>query len=428
MKRRAAVIFPKGDENASLSPEVDLLLKTTSCDFGTLQRFSSKRSVCPLKRKVKACVVAVLLTALLVYHGSLLLCCILARKEHGTIRRALACLRIGCSVVVTSLAISRDARISANRSQLTWLYRSLPQLDPSSLRSRRVNALRWIALAFSLCNVIFAAFHSFLPDMNSRARDAYFAELWFGLNASRLEPAAVDILWSFESVVYAVSTDVLVLNVAMCYAVCCVLFKARLRDFRLSLHWHHRRHDEHSGWVDDVSLKLRHVQHLRLLLAKAIDRFEDTFSPMVFWICVACVADICNNLYNFIDHNLNNFASPAHRVHWFRQVAVYVKFGFGLLFFVLFSTSAAAINEEATLAMPDIERLTLDAEDAGSREAHLRAVSLLSCFSRPYTELTAWKVFVLTRGFIFRVLGAIVTYGVIVLQFVHFGATETNRK
>ncbi|KAK8766661.1 hypothetical protein V5799_006557 [Amblyomma americanum] len=312
--------------------------------------------------------------------------------------------------------------MAATKCQLASLYRGLPQLGPPSLRPWKINALRRIVQVFSLCNILFAAAHSFLPDMTVKAREAYFAEMWFGLNASRLEPAAADFLWAAESVVYAISADLYIFNAAMLYAVFCALFKARMLDFRLSLQWHRHRCVNHCGGF--VSDELRRVQRLHSRLAQATSRFEEVFSPMVFWICVACVADICNNLYNFFDHNLNNFSSPAHRVHWFRRWAVYIRFGFGMAFFVLFSTSAAAVNEEAALALPEVEILTLDAEDAESSEYQLRALSLLSRFSRPYARLTAWKVFVLTRGFVFRVLGAIVTYGVIVLQFIHFDQPE----
>ncbi|KAL1425991.1 hypothetical protein MTO96_018641 [Rhipicephalus appendiculatus] len=280
--------------------------------------------------------------------------------------------------------------------------------------------LVWVARVFAFFNVLFAAAHSFLPDMNAKAREAYFAELWFGLKASRLQPAVADALWAVESVVYALSAEVYIFNVAVTYTVCCVLFKARLRDFRMSLQW--RRHRGATNWSGFEALcnELRRVERLHSRLAQAAGHFEDVFSPMVFWICVACVADICNNLYNFFDHNLNNFASPTHRVYWLRRWVVYARFGFGVLLFVLFSASAAAVNEEGKLALPEVERLTLDAEDADSSEAHLRVLSLLSRFSRPYAQMTAWKVFDLTRGFVIRVLGAIVTYGVIVLQFVHF--------
>ncbi|KAH7979002.1 hypothetical protein HPB49_007734 [Dermacentor silvarum] len=403
-----------------LPSNIESLLNSV-CNSGTLQRLSSMGSTCNLKRKLKACAVVVLLAVVLAHHVALLFLTIIQHNEHSAIRRALACLRVGCSVVVASMMFRRDTSITATKCQLASLYRSFPQLGPPSLRPRRLKVLMWIARLFSFCNVLFASIHSFLPDMNARAREAYFAELWFGLKANRLQPAGADILWAAESVVYTISADVYIFNVAVLYAVCCALFKARLRDFRVSLQWRRFRWAAtNCSGFEALCNELRRVERLHSRLAQAAGCFEDLFSPMVFWICVACVADICNNLYNFFDHNLNNFASPTHRVYWLRRWAVYARFGFGVVLFVLFSASAATVNEEGELALSEVERLTLDAEDADTCEAHLRVLSLLSRFSRPYVRLTAWKVFDLTRGFVIRVLGAIVTYGVIVLQFVHF--------
>ncbi|KAL3195261.1 hypothetical protein MRX96_015903 [Rhipicephalus microplus] len=191
-------------QEAPLPREVESLLNSVVCDSGTPQGLPCPGATKNFKRKIKACFVAVLLGVVLAHHVALLfLTIIIERKEHSAIRRALACLRVGCSVVVASLMFRRDTSVTATKCQLAFLYRCLPQLNPPSLQPRKINMLVWVANVFAVFNVIFAAAHSFLPDMNAKAREAYLAELWFGLKASLLQPAIADALWAVESVVYA---------------------------------------------------------------------------------------------------------------------------------------------------------------------------------------------------------------------------------
>lgn len=393
------------------------LLRPLFCDFGCFTGIPSHPP--SLKARAKACLILTLFALLFLWRLGLFILSIQQKIEHASIRRGFSCVRIGCSALISVLLIYKNRQIATFRGHMLALYSDLPQLDPPSLHLQVVRVILWSTTGLVWWHVVYALFHSFLSDAQSASREKYFAEMWYGLNVSQMSPLATSLAWSVESTSYVIGADVLVYLPALFYAGSCILLKARFRDFRRLLA------AQRPQW-STTSQFLQHLQGLHSILVDVVEELEDTFSQIIFLVCVACVADICSSLYNFFDDNPLYFTVGKSDMLMLRDGMEQFKFIFLLWFFLLLSTSASIVNEEPALALPLVERLVLNAESM-SVASSLRASFLLSRFSRPFVRLTAGKVFVVTRGFVFNVLGAIMTYGIIALQYVHLGQSSAQK-
>ncbi|CAN7994308.1 unnamed protein product [Ixodes hexagonus] len=408
----------------TLVSELELLFKPVFCSFGSV--FGSPRSPASLKSKIAACVMSIIVLTSLSCHVALLVISLTRGFEHGSIRRGSTFVRLACSTAILAVLIHRSYEIIALRSQLLSLYSRLPVLDPSSIQLGTAKLVIWSTAAAVWLQIGYATFQGFLPDANETSLAAYFKELWFGLDAKRhLSPFVARCLWNVESLVFVVTTDAVVYGPSLFYVTACFLLRARLRDFRLSLG---RQKWKSAATLSTVTPRaLRDLQALHSVLTDAAQQLEDTFSPIVFCSYVACLVHLVTDLYNFFDRNLLYFSGAPGEILWARRVMTYFKFGLVVWFFLLLSAAAALVNEEPSRTLPVAEKMILDVDEF-SVASSFRASFLLARFSRPFVQLTAWQVFVISRSFVFTVVGAILTYGVIVLQFVHLGNEPISTK
>ncbi|KAM7305362.1 hypothetical protein ISCGN_015259 [Ixodes scapularis] len=402
---------------SKLLSQLEMLFKPLIYSFGSL---SGPPGVSvSLRSRLTAYTTTLVVLTTLTCHLALLIMSLSRGFEHASIRRGCTCVRLACSLIIVVLLIRRSHEVIAFKSRLLSLYSHLPVLDPSSVRLGKAKLVVWCTAAFVYLQISYATFQGFLPDTNEESMAAYFKELWFGLDNKHFPPLLTRCLWNLESFVFHVTTEAVVRVPVLFYVAACFLLKARLRDFRLMLG--RQRWKQSMTTLTTLTVKeLRDLQRLHGILTEAAQQLEDVFSPIIFCSYTTFVVHIIASLYNIFDRNLLYFSGAPGKIHLIRQVEVYLEFGLTVWFFLLLTVAAAFVNDEPSRLLPVVEKMILDVDEL-SVSSSFRAAFLLARFSRPFAQLTAWRVCVISRGLVLTVMGAFLTYGVIFFQFVHLG-------
>ncbi|XP_013792851.2 gustatory receptor for sugar taste 64e-like [Limulus polyphemus] len=124
-------------------------------------------------------------------------------------------------------------------------------------------------------------------------------------------------------------------------------------------------------------------------------------------LVIICVCVECTSLFT---DEINELLSPSAG-----YLYAALQIGYLLLMFFLTSLVASQIPEEAAKSVDQIHTLTAP-YSANNIAIHLQVQLFVSQLTTSPTGLTGWKFFVINRGVVLTILGAIISYMVIVIQ------------
>ncbi|XP_076365767.1 uncharacterized protein LOC143254474 [Tachypleus tridentatus] len=286
------------------------------------------------------------------------------------------------------------------------LDHSVNCFTPRALENFCSSLKRW-SYIFSLLAILFLflLIGTLLFVMRSMSRTSYMREHYYGLSEDDVPLFFLEFLIIFDLIFTNVLVTGIMIFAAIFYATLSIAVIHTFRNFNCIL----LRNLSHTN----IRVEALVIQNLRLLyqqccsLVSSLDAVFCRTISVWYALVIICVCVECTSLFT---DETNELLSPSPN-----YVYAALQIGYLLLVFFLTSLVASQVPEEAASSVDHIHALTAP-YNVNNIEFHLQVQLFVSQMTTNNIGLTGWKFFVINRGVILTILGAIISYMVIVIQ------------
>lgn len=253
--------------------------------------------------------------------------------------------------------------------------------------------------------------------------DQYLRSYWLGLRLSDTGRTGAIALGTVETILYYLSTFCPTLFCSMYYTFLCSLTARLFSEFNTWMSGQHRI---------STARQALHIRRVHSQLCALAEKVDDILSLISFCFYLMIVTDLSKYVYFLITKYLliskeQNITEPLF---------VLTRVVHLLWLFFWISINASKIGEECPKSLSIIHELTTrsSAEQLFNYQQtkslnnnynyyqyfdrHLSYESLLLIIklNERHVFFTVWKIFPITKAFILTILGAVLTYTIILLQ------------
>lgn len=232
--------------------------------------------------------------------------------------------------------------------------------------------------------------------------DKYLRNYWFGLRVAQCGQTISIMMGSIETLIYYLSTFTPMSFCALYYALLCSLITRLFQEF--------------NNWVSMQTYltgdKTRRVRQMHNQLCELARQMDDVLSPIAFFLYLMIVLDLSKYVYYLISSHSMRFKNVMQSIFILTRVMHMLW-----LFFTI-SLSAANISEVSHYSLGHVQHLTTISNDVRTYDSqlHYQSLLLVAQLNASPIMFTGWKTFHISRQFIITILGAVITYSIILFQ------------
>ncbi|XP_076314845.1 uncharacterized protein LOC143227265 [Tachypleus tridentatus] len=159
--------------------------------------------------------------------------------------------------------------------------------------------------------------------------------------------------------------------------------------------------------VTATDLQLMRVLHSQL--AAFVTRFDELFTRMVFIWYATIITSFCVEITALLRSDVEEMSTLAGGIFYGLRILYIV------VFFIMLSVLSSLVNEEAHDVLHSLQN-TICIHPTTDHPYNIQAELLVTQLNSSVVGLSAWNVFIINRGFMLTVLGAVISYGVLIIQ------------